>query len=194
MIFVLFAAHDTSTTALTTMAYYMSKHPQWQDRSRNQSLQLPEQLSYDALSELTELDLILKESLRLNAPVPVLAREAIRDTALGDYYVPKGSFVLVQPQAVHLNPAVWKDPQHFDPERFTKERAEDKLHRFAWFPFGGGVHKCIGLYFAQMEIKSIMHGLLRRYEWEVPASYTWRRDPRTLNEPAGGLKATVRAR
>lgn len=191
MIFLLFAAHDTSTTALSTMAYYMAKHPEWQHRARAESEQLPDELSYDTLKDLHCLDLILKESLRLNAPVPVLSREALQDTELNGYFVPKGTLVLVTPDAIHENPAVWPDPRRFDPERFTPERAEDKVHRFAWFPFGGGVHKCIGLYFAQMEIKTMMHGLLRRYEWSVPDRYEWQVNPRTISEPKGGLPAHI---
>ncbi|MEZ0343119.1 cytochrome P450 [Mycobacterium sp. pV006] len=192
MIFLLFAAHDTSTSALSTMAYYMAKHPQWQQRARVQSLQLPADLTFDHLKEMSCLDLILKESLRLNAPVPVLAREAIEDTELAGYFVPKGTLVFVSPEAVHENPNVWHQPLAFDPERFTPERAEDKSHRFAWFPFGGGVHKCIGLYFAQMEIKSVMHNSLRRYQWSIAEDYVWKIDRRTLGDPVGGLPAVVR--
>jgi cytochrome P450 len=191
MIFLLFAAHDTSSTALSTMAYYMAKHPEWQQRAREESQRLPAELTYDTLKELHTLDLIMKESLRLNAPVPLLAREALRDTDLAGYFVPKGTLVFVLPAAVHESPLVWRDPQRFDPERFTPERAEDKVHRFAWFPFGGGVHKCIGLYFAQMEIKTVMHNLLRRYEWSVPADYEWKVNPRTLGDPKGGLPVRI---
>ena len=191
MIFLLFAAHDTSTTALSTMAYQMAKHPQWQHRAREQSLQLPTDLSYETLKDMTCLDLILKESLRLNAPVPVLSRAALEDTELAGHFVPKGTLVFVMPEAIHENPEVWRDPLLFDPERFTAERAEDKVHRFAWFPFGGGVHKCIGLYFAQMEIKTLMHNFLRNYEWSVADDYEWKVDRRTLGDPMGGLPAVV---
>ena len=194
MIFLLFAAHDTSTAALSTMAYYMAKFPQWQQRARAESLQLSDDLCPDTLGRLSCLDLIFKESLRLNAPVPVLSREALRDTELSGYFIPKGTLVFVEPEAIHSNPRVWNNPAHFDPERFTRARAEDKGHRFAWFPFGAGVHKCIGLYFAQMEIKTVMHRLLRRYEWSVADSYEWRLDPTTLSEPKRQLPATVSLR
>lgn len=191
MIFLLFAAHDTSTIALSTMAYHMAKSRQWQDRARHESMRLPADLTYDALGDMSTLDLILKESLRLNSPVPLLAREALRDTELDGHYVPKGAFVFVAPEAVHSNPTVWPRPQDFDPERFHPDRAEDKIHRFAWFPFGGGVHKCIGVYFAQMEIKTLMHHLLRNFEWSVSDDYQWRLDPRTLGEPVHGLPARL---
>lgn len=191
MIFVLFAAHDTSTTAISTMAYHLAKSPEWQKRAYEQSLMFPAELDYDMLDEMSELDLIFKESLRLNSPVPVLAREAIKDTSLDGYFIPKGTLILAEPQAVHSNPRVWNDPDRFDPERFTPERAEDRVHRFAWAPFGGGVHKCIGLYFAQMEIKTLMHNLLRNFELTIDPTYEWRVNPDTLGDPVDGLPMTL---
>ncbi|MDT7565929.1 MAG: hypothetical protein QOG76_4553, partial [Pseudonocardiales bacterium] len=51
------------------------------------------------------------------------------------------------------------------------DRREDKVHRYAWAPFGGGAHKCIGLHFGGMEVKAIMYQLLLRFRWSVPAGY-----------------------
>ncbi|BAX96212.1 cytochrome P450 [Mycobacteroides stephanolepidis] len=193
MIFVLFAAHDTSTT-LTTMAYYLARHREWQEKARQQSMALDGEIGHDTLEQLTELDPVMRESLRLNPPVPTLAREALRDNEVDGHFVPKGAFVLVTPAAVHHNPSVWKDPYRFDPERFSPERHEDKAHRFAWIPFGAGVHKCIGLHFAQMEIKIVMHHLLRDYEWAIAPDYQWKLDPTTLGMPRDGLAVTLNAR
>jgi cytochrome P450 len=61
-------------------------------------------------------------------------------------------------------------------------------------PFGGGVHKCIGLYFAQMEIKTILHHLLRNFDWSVPEDYRWTLDPRSLGDPVDGLPVGLRRR
>lgn len=192
MIFFLFAAHDTSTTAMTTMAYHLARHPEWQARTRTQALELGPEIGYDTLPRMTELDLVMKEALRLNPPVPVFIRQARTDTVVEGRFIPKGSFVDVVPKAIHLNPAVWNDPETFDPERFAPDRREDKVHRFAWTPFGGGVHKCIGLYFAQMEIKTLMHHLLSGYEWSVADDYVWKTAYGSLGEPRDGLTATVR--
>lgn len=194
MIFVLMAAHDTSTITLTSMAYFMAKHPQWQDRAREQSRTLPSEISYDTLDEFTVLDRIMKESLRLVAPVPGLPRKAVEDTDLCGHHVPRGAYVSALAIANHHNPALWRGPEHFDPDRFSPERAEDRVHRYAWMPFGGGAHKCIGLYFAQMEIKTIMHNLLLRYEWSVPEDYVWKLDFTTLPVPKDHLPVRLRAR
>ncbi len=61
----------------------------------------------------------------------------------------------------------WPDPFRWDPERFTPARAEDERHTHSWVPFGGGPHLCIGLRFAEVQVKAIMHQMLRRYRWSV---------------------------
>ena len=192
MIFVLMAAHDTSTITMTQMCYRMAKSPQWQVRAREQSRELGSELNYDDLAALTDLDLIMKESLRMCTPVPAHPRMTVQDTEIQGYYLPKGTMVTVPSMINHLDPEYWKDPWTFDPERFSKERAEDKVHRMAWSPFGGGVHKCIGLYFGQMEVKTIMHQLLRNFEWSVPDSYEIPMNYASLPIPKDSFPVTLR--
>ncbi|TYQ10456.1 UNVERIFIED_ORG: cytochrome P450 [Gordonia westfalica J30] len=194
MIFVLMAAHDTSTITMTQMAYNMAKHPEWQDRARAESLELGPELGYDALAGMTALDLLMMESLRLCPPVPAQPRMAVKDTSIEGFYVPEGTIVTTSSLSSHRDPEFFTNPDMFDPERFGPERAEDKSHRFAWMPFGGGVHKCIGLYFGQMEIKTIMHHLLRGYEWSVPADYVLPMDYSALPVPKDKLPVTLRRR
>lgn len=194
MIFVLMAAHDTSTITMTQMAYHMAKAPEWQERARAESLELGPELGYDGLASMTALDLVMKESLRLCPPVPAQPRMAINDTSVEGFYVPKGTIVTTSSLSGQRDPEFFTNPDMFDPERFCPERAEDKTHRFAWMPFGGGVHKCIGLYFGQMEIKTIMHHLLRGYEWSVPADYELPMDYSALPVPKDKLPVTLRRR
>ncbi|MDS1113824.1 cytochrome P450 [Gordonia westfalica] len=194
MIFVLMAAHDTSTITMTQMAYHMAKAPEWQERARAESLELGPELGYDGLASMTALDLVMKESLRLCPPVPAQPRMAIKDTSVEGFYVPKGTIVTTSSLSGQRDPEFFTNPDMFDPERFCPERAEDKTHRFAWMPFGGGVHKCIGLYFGQMEIKTIMHHLLRGYEWSVPADYELPMDYSALPVPKDKLPVTLRCR
>lgn len=194
MIFVLMAAHDTSTITMSQMAYRMAKSPEWQDKARAQSLELSAELTYDDLGSMSVLDLVMKESLRMCPPVPAQPRMAIKDTSVQGFYVPKGTVVSVPQLTNHRDPEFYTNPHIFDPQRFSPERAEDKGHRMAWMPFGGGVHKCIGLYFGQMEIKTIMHHLLRGYEWSVPADYEVPMDYSALPVPKDKLPVTVRRR
>ncbi|NLG48124.1 cytochrome P450 [Gordonia sp. (in: high G+C Gram-positive bacteria)] len=194
MIFVLMAAHDTSTITMTQMAYWMAKHPEWQEKARAQSFEIGENLEYSNLADLTVLDAIMKESLRLCPPVPAQPRMAIKDTEVQGFFIPEGTIVTVPQLINHRDPQYYSHPAMFDPDRFSPERAEDKGHRMAWMPFGGGVHKCIGLYFGQMEIKTVMHHLLREYEWSVPADYEMPMDYSALPVPKDKLPVRLRRR
>jgi cytochrome P450 len=82
---------------------------------------------------------------------------------------------------------VWPNPERFDPERFAEHRREDKVHRYAYLPFGTGVHKCIGMYFGGMEIKAVMHQLLQRFRLTVKPGYRMPIDWVSLPRPKDGL-------
>jgi cytochrome P450 len=188
MIFLLMAAHDTTTITMTAMAYRLAQHPDWQERCRAQSLAAGE-LDYDGVLGLDQLDLVMKESMRMCAPVPSLPRTATRDTQIDGYFVPEGALLAISPYQNHFLEEWWPEPHRFDPDRFT--RREDKVHRMAFEPFGGGVHKCIGMYFAGMQVRAILHEVLRRYRWSVPAGYSMPLDMVALPVPRDGLPVTL---
>ncbi|ORI26574.1 cytochrome P450 [Rhodococcus sp. 1168] len=193
MIFLLMAAHDTSTITISTMMQYLGQHPQWQDRCRMESLALGTSApSYGDLDELSSLDLVMKECLRLVSPVPVMARRAVHDTEIQGHFVPAGSYAAVVPHFTHHMSQYWPEPERFDPERFADDRREDKVHRYAWEPFGGGVHKCLGMSFAGAEIKTIMHHLLLRFDWHVDADYVAPLDFTSLPFPSDGQPIDLR--
>jgi cytochrome P450 len=187
MIFLMMAAHDTSTITTSAVLAALAEHPDWQEKARAQSMEIDGDLTLDALDELTVLDLVIKEALRLVAPVPSLARKAIKDTELLGYHIPAGTFMSVSPWFSHYMPEYWTNPTEFDPERFAEPRCEDKSHRFAWVPFGGGAHKCIGMYFGTQEVKMLLHHLLRRYRWSVPTGYKVPWDLVALPMPSDGF-------
>lgn len=195
MIFLMMAAHDTSTITASAMAYYLAKHPAWQQRARAESLALGDtHLDLGALDKLETLDLVFREALRLVAPVPALVRRTTGDTELAGRFVPQGTIVAVSPGAVHVLPDRWTNPDDFDPERFAEPRREDKGHRFLSIPFGGGAHKCIGMAFGSAEVKSLMHRVLLEYTLEVPPGYEVEWDHTSLVVPTDGMPITLRRR
>jgi cytochrome P450 len=172
MIFLMMAAHDTTTSTLTTMIYLLAKHPEWQERLRDEARELGKaQLDHDDLEKSLTLHQVMREALRLYPPLSSMPRMCIRDTVFQDYLIPAGTMVGVFPIHVHQMPTLWTRPRSFDPERFSEARQEDKGHAFAWVPFGGGAHMCIGQHFATLQVKAIMHQLLLRYRWRVPSEY-----------------------
>jgi cytochrome P450 len=192
MIFTLMAAHDTSTITLTMMGYYLARHPEWQERLRTESSALGKAaIGYEDLDALPAMDLVFKETLRMNAPVGTLARQAIKDTEIDGHYIPRGTKLMLGIYVTQRMEPWWRDPDTFDPERFSDGRREDASHKYAWTPFGSGVHKCIGMHFGSMEVKAIMHQLLLRNSWQIPAGYEPVLDYGTGPFPGDGLPVAL---
>jgi cytochrome P450 len=188
MIFLLMAAHDTSTTTLTTMAYYLARYPGWQERCRAESVALGhDAIAYPDLDRLVSLDLVMKEAMRIITPVPGVTRRANRDTELLGHRIREGWYLAAHLWGLHHMAEVWPDPERFDPEHFAEGRREDKVHRYAYMPFGTGIHKCIGMSFGGMEAKAAMHQLLRRYRLRVAPGYRMPIDWVSLPRPKDGL-------
>lgn len=172
MIFMLIAAHDSTTSALTSMVYLLAKHPEWQERLRTESLGLAADcVSYAELGKLKSAGLVLKETLRLQPPILMVARQALRACEIEGVRIPAKTTVWVCPDFTHHMPEWWTNPDTFDPERFNEERAEHKGHRFAYMPFGGGAHMCIGFHLAEMQLKAVLHQLLLKYRLLLPKDY-----------------------
>ena len=188
MIFLMMAAHDTTTITLTTMVYQLGKHPEWQEKLRQESRALGKaMLDYDDLHHMRGIELTMKESMRLIAPVPIIPRTTNRDIELMGYKIPKGVMLTISPDFTHRMPEFWPNPYKFDPERFAEDRREDLVHKYAFMPFGGGAHKCIGMHFADHEVKSIMHQMLLNYRWTVPKRYRMQLDFSSLPKPRDRL-------
>ncbi|BBG01399.1 MULTISPECIES: cytochrome P450 [Pseudonocardia] len=199
MIFLMMAAHDTSTTTAASAAFHLARDPHWQDRCRAQSDALAERIgdavpTVDDLRSLTDIDLVIREALRMDAPVPVVMRTAVTDTTVAGRHVPAGTRVVVAQAVNHYDPSCWSDPERFDPDRFGPERREDRSDRDAWIPFGGGVHKCIGLHFGTLEVTAILHEMLQRFRWTVDPAHRLRWDNTSLPVPVGGIPVTLRRR
>jgi len=163
LIFLLLAAHDTTTSALTMAAYYLAHDQAWQERLREELRALGrEQLEYDDLgSSVPDLDHCFKEVLRLNPPVPMMMRRTVKEVDVGGYTLQPHTLIQISPLYTHRMEQWWRDPHRFDPDRFR--RNEHKQHNFQWAPFGGGAHKCIGLHFADMLFKTTLARLVLSY-------------------------------
>jgi cytochrome P450 len=192
MIFLMMAAHDTTSSSLTTMMYLLALHPEWQERLRVAAQALGKtQLEHDDLEQLEELTWVMREALRLTPPLTSMPRMCVKDTEFQGYSIPAGSMVGIYPMHVHYMPSLWSNPESFDPERFSPARQEDKRHAFAWVPFGGGAHVCIGQHFATLQVKAIMHQLLLRYRWSIQPGYTMPYQLVPIAKPRDGLPVTL---
>ena len=147
----------------------MAKYPEWQEKMRQEVLAIDsDTMTYDDLNKMPSTELVFKETLRLYAPLPVIPRRSINECTVRGVTVPANTMIWVIPDFCHFMEEYWSAPDTFDPMRFAPPREEHKKHAFAWHPFGGGAHMCMGMHFADMQIKLIMHNLLRKYRFSLP--------------------------
>ncbi|HYW05260.1 MAG TPA: cytochrome P450 [Gammaproteobacteria bacterium] len=192
MIFLMMAAHDTTTSALTTMIHALGEHPEWQERVREELRSVGgDRLGYEELDRLELTGRVFREALRMNPPLPSMPRRTVRDCEFQGYRIPANTLVSISPSFTHHFSGYWREPQRFDPERFSRERAEHRQTPFAWIPFGGGAHMCIGLHFAEMQVKAFLHQFLRRYRVHLPADYRPRYAIVPISRPRDGLPVTL---
>jgi cytochrome P450 len=98
--------------------------------------------------------------------VPVVARRTIQDLHMdGGYFIPKGSSLLINIQAVHLDPEIWPEPMQFDPSRFLPG---SKIEPFTFLPFIAGPRNCLGQHLALLESKMVVGLLAQRYHFSLP--------------------------
>ncbi len=166
LIFLLLAAHDTVTSAITHSLFYLAKYPEWQDRLRKQEATLSwESLSMDEMEKWTEADHVLYEVLRLHPPVPAIPRKALSTCQIAGYRIPENQIVWINVLYQHRMPEFWTQGDEFDPDRFSAPRAEHKQHPFLWIPYGGGAHVCLGKLFSRLQVKLFLRNCLGR--WQV---------------------------
>ena len=193
MIFLMMAAHDTITSSATSLVWLLAKNPEWQVKLRAELLGVTggegRPLAYDDLGKVDLTEMAFKESLRLIPPVPSLPRRALKEFTFGGYRIPAGTGVGISPSSVHMDADHWPDPKTFNPLRFTAEETA-KRHKYAWVPFGGGAHMCLGLHFAYLQIKVLMAQILTRYQIEIEPGYQPQWQPWPIPKPKDGL--TVR--
>ena len=185
--FLMMAAHDTITSSATALVMLLGRNLEWQDRLREEMAALgTDDVPYERLGDLELTECAFKEALRMMPPVPSLPRRAIKPFSFRGYDFPAGTQIGISPAFVHKMPEHWPDPQRFDPLRFTPEASRGR-HKYAWVPFGGGAHMCLGLHFATMQIKLLMWHLLRDHRIDLPAGSGDRWQAWPIPRPRDGL-------
>lgn len=195
MNFLMMAAHDTITSSATSLIWLLAKNPEWQDRLRAEITAVTggaSDISYDDLGKLELVEMAFKEALRLIPPVPSMPRRALKSFEFGGYHIPMGTIVGINTQYVHHMEEYWPEPEKFDPMRFTAEQVRQR-HKYAWVPFGGGAHMCLGLHFAYMQVKILLAQVLTRYSIEVEPGYAPEWKPWPIPQPKDGLKVTFKS-
>jgi cytochrome P450 len=187
---LLVAAHDTMSSMLTSCLYFLASEAGWAERLRRElHSKGVERTCQAAEADLPLLDMFCKEAIRLNPPGPVIWRRALRDVILYGRRVPAGTMTGINIMMSHRLEAIWPDAAHFDPLRFSEEM-ERCRSRFDYVPFGAGIHKCLGMHFAQRQARALVVELLLSAELRAPGPrprwYAW-----PSARPRGRLRVEV---
>ncbi len=189
---MLIAGHDTSTAQLSWTLYLLGQHPDSLRRAEAevQSVLGSESPTLEKLGELTVLEQIIKETLRLYPPIHLSMRVAAADIHFNGFLIPAGTRVLFSIYLTQRHPGHWPAPNEFCPERFTP--AENRARPpYLYLPFGTGPRNCIGFAFAQVEAKVVLARILQRVRLAARPGRVRAHMGATL-EPRPGVPMTVR--
>lgn len=192
---IFLAGHETTAVALTWTWMLLARHPEVERRLHGE---LDEELDgrAPAVADLPRLEYtrrVLKESMRLYPPAWLIGRRALADVELGGYVVPAGSVVLLSPWVTHRDSRFFEEPLRFDPERWTTQ-AEAARPPFSYFPFGGGVRRCIGEPFALMEARLLLAAIARRWRLRLAPGMRVETLPRITLRPRDGMPMRIGCR
>ena len=190
-----FAGHETTAHAMTWTWYLLSRYPEVADRLIDdiQAVTGGAHLEVAHLSELSYLDQVIKESMRILPSVWVFMKEPTEDVVIRGYKIPKGSQIMISPYVTHHDPRWYPSPETFDPERFSPQRIKS-IPNGAYVPFSGGGRVCIGKSFAMMEARLIIGSMLQRLHPAVPADYVPVKKAVLSMQPRDGLPMDVNHR
>jgi cytochrome P450 len=192
---LLLAGHETTALALSWTWYLLDAHPEVERRLHEELAtvlggRVP---TAEDLPHLPYLRMVVDEALRLYPPAWSFLRNAVAADTLGGYRIPKGAMVMICPYTMHRHPAFWEQPEGFDPERFTPERAASRP-RFAYLPFGGGPRQCLGTAFALTEAQLVLATVAQHYRLRVVPGHPVEPEPLITLRLRHGLRMRLERR
>ncbi|MEM9898932.1 MAG: cytochrome P450 [Pseudomonadota bacterium] len=199
------AGHETTASALTWAFYALAEHGPTMQRVRNEVRTVigsgpsgersptnvdARELGFGDIKRLEFIKSVFKECLRLYPPITFMPRVAMKSAKIGKYRLRKGALVMIAPWTVHRHTRYWSDPDAFDPDRFSSDRAKEQTAG-AYIPFGQGPHTCIGAGFAAVESALILARLASRYDFIIDTPEKIRPAARLTTRPAEQIMCRV---
>ena len=173
---LLTAGHETTATGLAWAFERLLRNPRVLERLTS------------SLDDDEYVEAVVKETLRVRPVIVDVARKLTRETEIAGWRLPAGTLVLPAIAVLHARPDLYESPAEFRPERFIDGAAES----YAWIPFGGGLRRCIGASFAQVEMTTVLREVLRRVRLRAPSQRPERGVIRHVTVvPGRGARATV---
>ncbi len=193
LVTLLVAGHETTATALAWTFRWLLDKPELAARVRREleDAATTGPLAPERIAKLELLDAVARESLRLQPVIPIVGRILTRPARVGGYDLPAGCGVVCSIYLAQRRPASFPHPEEFDPDRFLGKKASPN----EFFPFGGGIRRCIGMAFALYEMKMVLARVLTRAELVLDGSRPVRVVRRSITmTPSDGLRVRLTRR
>jgi cytochrome P450 len=191
----LLAGHETTAVLLAWCWDFLAHHPEIQTKVQEEADRfLGDALPTPAdLQKLTYTHNVVKETMRVRPPAWAIGRQAIDDCEIGGAYIPAGSVTLLSQWVTHHDPRYYAEPNEFRPERWDEAQSRS-LPRFAFFPFGGGGHVCIGEHFAWTEATLVLALMARHWQARPVQDELAKPHPSVTLRPKNGVKVIIEKR
>ncbi|XP_017270737.1 cytochrome P450 4B1 [Kryptolebias marmoratus] len=191
----MFEGHDTTASGISFLLYCLACNPEHQKICREEILQVldgKDTMEWEDLNKIPYTTMCIKEALRLYPPVPGMSRKLTKPVTFFDgRTLPAGFRVGVSVFSVHRNPAVWENPDVFDPLRFLPENVT-KRSPHAFVPFSAGPRNCIGQNFAMNELKVVAAMTLKRYQLIEDPDFKPKMVPRLILRSLNGVHIKIK--
>ena len=192
------AGHETTALALSWSWYLLATHPEAEKKFHAEldevlgahNRRAPE---VEDLPKLKYTEMIAKETMRLYPPAYAVGREAIEETEIGGFRVPRNTQLFAFQWVTHRDPRFFDRPEAFEPDRWATDSIQN-LPKYAYFPFGGGPRQCIGNYFAMMEVVLLLATIGQRFKFSLVEDHAVEVLPVLSLRPKNGIKVVLKAR
>jgi cytochrome P450 len=195
VITIFLAGYETVANALSWTWYLLSQNPGCELKFQNEldTVLKGRSPSFEDVARLRYTENVMAESLRLYPPAWAMGRYANHNFALGDYFLPARTTVLISQFITHRDPRYFPEPLRFDPDRFSAE-AKARRAKFTYFPFGAGARQCIGESFAWMEGALILATLAQKWKLRLVPGHRVEPQPLITLRPKYGMRMAVEPR
>ena len=165
---LLFAGQDTTINTLSWFFYLIGKDVETHKKITDEILKhKTAPITATNLDKLVYTKAALHETLRLYPSSPALATQAVADVVIGGFPIAAGTTILLSTYVTHRHPALWERPNEFYPEHFLNNTGQISRHKYSFYPFGGGLHNCIGRHFVELEMMIVIVTLLREFTFKT---------------------------